>query len=81
MGVWIELRCERRGEGRSEFSEDRCWSDDNEGPGELAGDSQKSIAATFSNITKDAASSGWKHVRGEGWVCPCCLAYADKGSA
>jgi hypothetical protein len=67
--IWIELRCERRSEG-----DNRCLSDDNEGPMRGALDSVKDATATLRSIEFDAKQSGWKKVRGEGWVRPNCLA-------
>lgn len=73
MAVWIELRCERRGEYPDAITyEDRCWSDDNHGPGLLADDNAGSIARTYAMVKQDALNSGWQHTRSEGWVCPNC---------
>lgn len=82
MAIWIELRCERRGNGRSEYERDYyCWSDGNSGPGELTGDTRKDMSDTYNFLSKAAKASGWKNKRGEGWVCPCCLAYEAKVEA
>jgi hypothetical protein len=81
MGTWIELRCERRGEGRSEFSNTRCYSDDNHGPADMADDTQQSLVATYQFVKQEGIEAGWKLVRGEGWVCPACLAYALESAA
>ncbi len=75
MSIFISLRCEKRGEGRSEFSGTRCWSDDNEDPWVMADDSVKSARECLPGLFKDAKSGGWKHIRGVGWVCPNCLAH------
>lgn len=76
MAVWIELRCERRGGDMDRPSEMYCWSDQNNDPGELAYESVNGIREAYFNIKKDALDAGWKLVRGEGWVCPCCLLYS-----
>lgn len=73
MAIWIELRCERRGDGRRESSGTRCWSDDNSGPGYLADDNREGMASTYKDLKDSALSGGWKNIRGEGWVCPNCL--------
>lgn len=72
MAIWIELRCERRGDGRRESSGTRCWSDDNLGPGDLADDNQAGMIATYRYLKESALSVGWREFRGEGWVCPNC---------
>ena len=69
MATWIELRCEKRGDGESR--DDRCWSDDNSGPMEMAADDQKSVLAVLKELHIEAAKSGWIKTR-DGWVCPCC---------
>ncbi|PWD66542.1 hypothetical protein [Pectobacterium parmentieri] len=75
MSFFIEMRCEKRGEGRSPYGGDRCWSDDNDGPGENADDTQSGVAATIRLLVQDAKKCGWKRLRGVGWVCPNCLAH------
>lgn len=71
MAIWVELRCERRGEGRASW-QNPCWSDDNNGPGELADDTQQGIRYVYQLLTEEAKKAGWKLIRGEGWVCPNC---------
>lgn len=73
MAIWIELRCERRGEGLDASSGTRCWSDDNHGPGEMADDTLASMSSVYQFLKQDAANAGWELVRGEGWVCPSCV--------
>lgn len=72
MAIWIELRCERRGEGLDLSSGKRCWSGDNNGPGEMADDTLASMSSVYQFLRQDATKAGWKLIRGEGWVCPCC---------
>ncbi|WP_404704945.1 hypothetical protein [Yersinia vastinensis] len=40
MTIFMELRCELRGDGRNEDN-NRCWSDDNDGPQSHGWDSKK----------------------------------------
>lgn len=75
MAIWLEVRCERRGDGRSPYHGFRCWSDDNNGPGLMADDNQSSVLKVLTELNNDCISAGWIKFRGEGWVCPACLAY------
>ena len=74
MGTWVELRCEERSE---QTGSDRCWSDDNSGPMQMASDNQKSIFSTLSVLRKEAIKSGWVKTR-KGWTCPHCVAEIQK---
>lgn len=47
MGFFIEMRCEKRGEGRS-TEDNRCESDDNGGPMDMADDTQSGVVSTIS---------------------------------
>lgn len=71
MATWIEIRCEKRGDGLS--GKDRCWSDDNSGPMGMASDDQKSVLAVLKDLHVQAKASNWAKTR-EGWVCPVCSA-------
>lgn len=71
MTILMELRCEKRGEGRNEDN-NRCWSDDNDGPHSHGRDSKKGAADCYAEIAKQTTDSGWVK-RKEGWVCPNCL--------
>lgn len=77
MAIFISLRCEGRGEGRSPFNGTRCWSDDNDDPFVMADDTKKSASDCLSELFKDAESGGWKRTK-TGWMCPNCLALAKK---
>ncbi|MDX6915676.1 hypothetical protein R9X49_11215 [Pectobacterium carotovorum] len=80
MSFFIEMRCEKRGEGRSPYGGNRCLSDDNNGPFVMADDSKKSVNDVMSDLLSDAVGSGWKRIRGVGWVCPNCLKHmAENG--
>ncbi|EFR6141852.1 hypothetical protein HYK36_004236 [Salmonella enterica] len=72
MAIFISLRCELRGEGRSEFSKTRCWSDDNDEPWVLAADTKRSASDCMNDLFSDAKDAGWRKVNG-GWVCPNCI--------
>lgn len=69
MATWIEFRCEERGAGID--SSDRCMSDDNEGPMDMAYDDNKSILEVVADLRSFAKKNGWVR-RKEGWVCPHC---------
>lgn len=70
MATWMEIRCERRGSGKPHGPE-RCLSDDNAGPMEMADDTRESVLTVLKLINDQARESGWKKTR-EGWVCPAC---------
>jgi len=71
MAIFISLRCEERGDGRSPYGGTRCWSDDNNDPWTMADDTKKSADACMSELFAEAKEAGWKKVNG-GWVCPAC---------
>lgn len=75
MGIWVELRCERRGGDMERPRELLCWSDINGDPGVIAQDSVNGLREAYLYIKQAAHEAGWKMIRGEGWVCPCCLQY------
>ncbi len=76
MGIWIEYRCENRTEPSSEGAGlavgDQCYSRDNSGPMEMAGDTRASVIETLKFLDEDARGSGWVKTR-EGWFCPFCV--------
>ena len=78
MAIWMELRCELRGDGRRE-SDDRCLSDDNTGPHGMALDSCRSASLSATELFEEAKIDGWKRTK-EGWVCPNCLNHAAKNN-
>lgn len=72
MGTWIELRCEQRSESSADGDGiKRCWSHDNAGPMEMAGDTRASLIETMRNLEAQARSTAWKKTQ-VGWVCPFC---------
>ena len=73
MATWLEIRCEKRGAGRS--GDTRCWSDDNAGPSGMAADDQQSVIELMRELHAEAKREGWTRPR-EGWVCPCCTKQA-----
>lgn len=74
MATWIELRCENRGTKTADGPDgQRCWSDENTGPMDMANDTRESLLETMRGLEKDARDLGWKKTR-EGWVCPHCVA-------
>lgn len=81
MGIWIELRCERRGGDMERPRELLCWSDINGDPGRIAEDSVNGLREAYWDVKQDALDGGWKLIRGEGWVCPCCLKYELQGDS
>lgn len=76
MSIWMELRCELRGEGRRDDN-NPCQSDDNSGPMLMADDTKKGASVTAGDLFEEAKNAGWER-RKEGWVCPGCIAY-EKG--
>jgi len=76
MGTWIEIRCENRSEpsaeGRGIKVGDRCYSNDNAGPMDMADDTRASVVETLRFLDADARDSGWKKTRA-GWICPYCV--------
>lgn len=77
MAIWVELRCERRSNGRAEYSKHYCWSDGNDGPGALTDENQQSVIRTLRELKEEAIKAGWKSIRGEGLVCQSCLAFEE----
>ena len=73
MPIWMELRCERRGEGRSSRN-NPCLSDENCGPMLMADDTKKGVAFVAGELFEEAKSDGWVR-RKEGWICPGCIAH------
>lgn len=73
MAIWMELRCERRGEGRSSRS-NPCFSDENSGPMLMACDTKKDVVLVAGDLFEEAKNDGWER-RKEGWVCPNCIAF------
>ncbi|MEM8519477.1 hypothetical protein [Janthinobacterium sp. CAN_S7] len=73
MAIWMEVRCETRGDGRS--GETRCWSDDNSGPAGMAADDQRSVLEVLREMQIEARRAGWKRTR-DGWMCPACIKHA-----
>ncbi|EHD0299395.1 hypothetical protein JYY74_004242 [Salmonella enterica subsp. enterica serovar Enteritidis] len=73
MAVWMELRCERRGDGRRQ-NDNPCHSDENSGPMLMADDSKKGVAFVAGELFEEAINDGWER-RKEGWICPGCIAH------
>lgn len=67
MAIWLEIRCEKRGEIPD------CWSDRNDGPSALSSEDRVSVLASLSGMEKQGRASGWKRTR-LGWICPNCAA-------
>ena len=68
MSIWIEFRCE----GRRDDDSYECWSHQNDGPADEAGDTQEEVRKTISAMTKKAVRIGWMRDK-EGWFCPVCV--------
>jgi len=49
VAIWMELRCERRGEGRSSRS-NPCFSDENSGPMLMADDTKKGVSVVAGDL-------------------------------
>lgn len=41
----------------------------------MTDDDHASVSKGFTELNQDCIQLGWKKFRGEGWVCPACLAY------
>ena len=70
MSTWIEIRCEGRAHAETGGS-DRCWSHDNEGPMQSAGEDNASVLSTMKDLRVIATESGWVRKK-NGWFCPFC---------
>lgn len=68
MSTWLEIRCELRSEPGSS---DKCWSDNDSGPMQMASDNQKSILSALRQMHAEAKKAGWVK-SADGWVCPHC---------
>lgn len=77
MSIWMELRCDGRGESRKK---NPCFSDNNIGPMENLGNSKAYLAAGHAEIVHQATSSGWKLIKGE-WYCPACVADMEQSQS
>lgn len=67
MAIWMELRCERRGEGRS--SRDKpCHSDENNGPMLMADDTKKGVALVAGELFEEAKRTVGCAVKKGGFV-------------
>lgn len=79
MGMWIEIRCERRVEEASYGLQGggRCLSHDNVGPMGEAHDTRADVSALIQELEGQARNDGWVKTR-KGWVCPRCYSRAEK---
>lgn len=71
MATWIEFRCEKRGGDNQ-----GCLSDKNDGPMEMACDTNASVLEVMALLRSVAKKEGWKRTS-DGWVCPNCLLETD----
>lgn len=72
MAIWMEIRCELRGDGEH-HPVMRCESADNAGPMTMVDDDKKSFDAGFRILREQALNGGWKRfAKHGGWVCPAC---------
>jgi len=75
MGIWIEFRCENREQPSAKAKNGigpRCESHDNNGPMELAGDTQTDVVETLRFLTGFAKEKcGWVKTK-DGWICEYC---------
>lgn len=69
MAIWMEIRCEGRGEGRS--GKDACWSDENSGPMGGADETQQGVINCLKFLANEALQSNWVR-RKNGFYCPAC---------
>ncbi len=76
MSFWMELRCDRRGAGRTS---NRCLSDDNYGPMEMYGNTKSAVSAGVAELLESAAWAGWQK-RKDGWVCPACICHEEQSN-
>ncbi|HLN23865.1 MAG TPA: hypothetical protein VK558_07775 [Patescibacteria group bacterium] len=78
MAVWMEIRCDYRSEHKIIFPDEPCWSDENNGPMEMAGNTQQSAIRNHRFLARDAKKAGWAFKNGE-WICPTCWARIQAG--
>ena len=78
MAYWIEIRCENRHvaptNGGSRLIE-RCWSHDNEGAGELIGETD--VVVSIADFESRAKKEGFV-MSVDGWLCPFCAKQLNK---
>lgn len=77
MALWIEIRCERRGDEGF----DSCLSDIDAGPiMGIFGDSISEAKAAVKLLNLEAIRYGWRR-RKDGWHCPKCHAMLTAAQA
>ena len=77
MATWIEFRCEDNAEDYSYINtKEQCWTNQNDGGGEICGDSVTELLATKRRIEKNLKEAGWKRFK-IGWVCPHCIKHRN----
>lgn len=80
MAIWMEIRCDYRSEHKIVYPDESCWSDENSGPMDMTGNTQRHVAANQRWLVNDAKSAGWVFKNGE-WICPACWARIHSGKA
>lgn len=65
VAIWLEMRCEGRGDNR------RCPSNSNDGPMALVGDTLADVQHGYRELREQAGRLRWRQTR-KGWFCPVC---------
>lgn len=72
MGIWIEFRCENRSNpSAAGSSRGRCESHNNNGPMEMARETNDDVLDALRYLGNEARKGGWKRTR-YGWICAHC---------
>lgn len=69
MSIYMEVRCEGRGEGRP--GNDRCYSDDNAGVQINAKETVKGMSEALAYLKSESLKAGWVIHKGD-LYCPVC---------
>lgn len=73
--IWLEIRCEGRGEGDT-----GCYSDENCDPAIGAAETNRDVLHALKLLRKSAREEGWRLTK-QGWMCPDCLKRAALAKA
>ncbi|BCG07089.1 MULTISPECIES: hypothetical protein [Enterobacterales] len=69
MSIYMELRCELRGE--LPINESKCWSEVDRSLWAMALNTHESTEQTTTELLSKATHAGWQSINGD-WICPGC---------
>ncbi len=69
MSIYMELRCELRGE--LPINESKCWSEVDRSLWAMALNTHESTEQNTTELLSMATHAGWQSINGD-WICPGC---------